>query len=47
MGLRGRASIWAGSGVGLVNKVQPAAEIVESLRTEAKAALKMSLESLT
>jgi nitronate monooxygenase len=46
-GLRGRASIWAGSGVGLVNKVQPAAEIVESLRTEAKAALKMSLESLT
>ena len=38
-GLQGRAAIWAGTGVGLVNDVQPAKYIVESVRKEAREAL--------
>jgi nitronate monooxygenase len=38
-GLQGRAAIWAGTGVGLVAEVKGAAEIVESVRTEAKNAI--------
>jgi nitronate monooxygenase len=34
-GLQGRAAIWAGTGVGLVNKKEGALEIVESVRKEA------------
>ena len=33
-------SLWAGQGVGLVNKHQPAAEIVKEIYTEALAILK-------
>ena len=33
-------SLWAGQGVGLVNKIQPAAEIVKEIYTEASAILK-------
>lgn len=36
----GRAVMWAGTGVGLVKKVQPAAEIVEEVRSTAAARLK-------
>lgn len=35
-GLQGRAAIWAGTGVGLVNTVDSAADIVVSVRKEAK-----------
>jgi nitronate monooxygenase len=35
-GLQGRAAIWAGTGVGLVTEVKGAAEIVNSVRLEAK-----------
>jgi nitronate monooxygenase len=35
-GLQGRAAIWAGTGVGLVNKVEGAGEIVKTVRLEAK-----------
>ena len=38
-GGKGRAAIWAGSGVGLVKKVQPAAEIVEDVRDGVRKAL--------
>lgn len=34
-----RATVWAGTGVGLVKKVQPAAEIVEEVREGARQAL--------
>lgn len=34
--LKGRAAIWAGTGVGLVNEVKGAGEIVEAARVEAK-----------
>ena len=34
--LRGRAAIWAGTGVGLVKSVASAASIVEGVRKEAK-----------
>ena len=34
-----RAAVWAGTGVGLVKKVEPAADIVEEIRTEARKAL--------
>jgi nitronate monooxygenase len=34
-----RATVWAGTGVGLVKKVQPAAEIVEEIRADTKKAL--------
>lgn len=34
-----RATVWAGTGVGLVQKVQPAAEIVEEVRNGVKQAL--------
>ena len=34
--LKGRAAIWAGAGVGLVNKVESAKEIVESVRKQTK-----------
>lgn len=37
---KGRAAMWAGTGVGFVKKVQPAAEIVEELRSAASKALK-------
>jgi nitronate monooxygenase len=43
-GLNGRAAIWAGSGVGLANELQPAADIVESLRKEATVILKRTYE---
>lgn len=35
-GLQGRAAIWAGAGVGLVNEVQSARDIVEKIRKETK-----------
>jgi nitronate monooxygenase len=35
----GRAAMWAGTGVGLVNKVQPAGEIVEEVRSAALKAI--------
>jgi nitronate monooxygenase len=35
-GLQGRAAIWCGTGVGLVDQVQSAAGIVESVREEAR-----------
>jgi nitronate monooxygenase len=35
-GLEGRAAIWAGTGVGLVDKVESASQIVESVRSDAK-----------
>jgi nitronate monooxygenase len=35
-GLQGRAAIWAGTGVGLVNKKDSAANIVKSVRDEAR-----------
>jgi len=38
-GGKGRAAIWCGTGVGLVNKEQPAAEIVEEVRRQVVAAL--------
>ncbi|KAH7366668.1 hypothetical protein BKA66DRAFT_470721 [Pyrenochaeta sp. MPI-SDFR-AT-0127] len=38
-GLRGRAAIWAGTGVGMVKDVQSAKVIVESVRNEAKQTL--------
>lgn len=38
-GLKGRAAIWAGTGVGLVNEVQSAGEIARSARDEAKGIL--------
>lgn len=41
-GGKGRATVWAGTGVGLVNKVQPAAEIVEEVRSAAKFALQIA-----
>jgi nitronate monooxygenase len=34
-GLQGRAAIWAGTGVGLVNKKESAADIVKNVRDEA------------
>ena len=37
---KGRATVWAGTGVGLVTKVQPAAEIVEEVRSATLKALK-------
>ena len=36
---KARAAMWAGAGVGLVNKVQPAGEIVKEIRAAAKKAL--------
>ena len=36
---KGRAAIWAGTAVGIVKKVQPAAEIVEEVRDAARKAL--------
>jgi len=36
---KARAAIWAGAGVGLVKKVQPAGEIVKEIRAAAKRAL--------
>ena len=38
-GGKGRAAMWAGTGVGLVNKEQSAAEIVEEVRDGVKKAL--------
>jgi nitronate monooxygenase len=35
-GLKGRAAIWAGTGVGMVNEVEGASEIVEGVRAEVK-----------
>jgi nitronate monooxygenase len=35
-GLRGRAAIWAGTGIGLVNEVRSAAQIVKTVRAETK-----------
>ena len=36
---KGRTAMWAGTGVGLVKKEQPAAEIVEEVRRDVIAAL--------
>jgi nitronate monooxygenase len=41
-GLRGRAAIWAGTGVGMVKEVKGAAEIVEAVRAEAKEILSLA-----
>lgn len=38
-GGKGRAAMWAGTGVGMVKKVQPAGEIVEEVRTQARKVL--------
>lgn len=38
-GLKGRAAIWAGTGLGLVNEVEGAREIVEGVRKEAREVL--------
>jgi nitronate monooxygenase len=35
-GLKGRAAIWAGTGVGMVNEVKGASEIVEGVRAEVR-----------
>ena len=45
-GGKGRAAMWAGSGVGLVKKVQPAAEIVEEVRGAALKALETARTKL-
>ena len=36
---KGRAAMWAGTGVGFARRVQPAAEIVEEVRDAASKAL--------
>ena len=41
-----RATIWAGTGVGLVKKIQSAGEIVEEVRESARAALQRAKERL-
>lgn len=41
-----RATVWAGTGVGLVRKIQPAGEIVEEVREAARAALQRAKEGL-
>lgn len=41
LGLQGRAAIWAGTGVGLVNAVENAANIVASARKEARAIMNL------
>lgn len=41
-----RATVWAGTGVGLVRKIQPAGEIVEEVREAAKVALQRAKERL-
>jgi len=41
-----RATVWAGTGVGLVRKIQPAGEIVEEVREGARAALQRAKERL-
>lgn len=38
-GLQGRAAIWAGTGLGLVNEVRSAADIVEEVRAVAREVL--------
>lgn len=43
---KGRAAMWAGTGVGFAKKVQPAAEIVEELRSTATKALKSVVANL-
>ena len=43
---KGRAAIWAGTGVGFVKKVQSAAEIVEEVRSGAAEALKGAASKL-
>ena len=45
-GGKGRATVWAGTGVGLVTSEQPAAEIVEEVRSGAVAALKAAQSRL-
>jgi nitronate monooxygenase len=41
-----RAAVWAGTGVGLVNEVRPAAEIVEDVRESAKRVLREAVDSI-
>lgn len=41
-----RGAVWAGSGIGLVNKIQEAGEIVRELRQGAKKALEIAVEKL-
>lgn len=41
-----RATVWAGTGVGLVRKIQPAGEIVEEVREAAREALQGAKERL-
>lgn len=43
--LQGRAAIWAGTGVGQVNKVEGASDIVEKVRADAKNVLRRSAGS--
>ncbi|XPS68892.1 Nitronate monooxygenase [Ascochyta lentis] len=40
-GLEGRAAIWAGTGVGLVNRVESASQIVEDVREDARKRLNL------
>ncbi|KAI0437491.1 2-nitropropane dioxygenase [Xylaria telfairii] len=43
-GFAGRAPVWAGAGVGLVNEVRPAADIMSDVREGARTALRGALE---
>ncbi|KAH9890758.1 inosine monophosphate dehydrogenase [Xylariomycetidae sp. FL2044] len=42
-----RGAVWAGAGVGLVNEVKPAGEIVREVRDDALARLRYSMEIVT
>ncbi|KAI0515196.1 inosine monophosphate dehydrogenase [Xylaria bambusicola] len=46
MGFSDRAPVWAGAGVALVNEVQPAGDIVRSVREGTKKALREALEAV-
>ncbi|KAK5630062.1 hypothetical protein RRF57_005777 [Xylaria bambusicola] len=46
MGFSDRAPVWAGTGVALVNEVQPARDIVRSVREGTKKALRKALEAI-
>lgn len=45
-GYGSRAAVWAGTGVGLVNEIEPAAAIVRGIRDGAKRALTEALSVL-
>ncbi|KAI8947747.1 inosine monophosphate dehydrogenase [Xylaria longipes] len=46
-GFAGRAPVWAGAGVGLVNEVRPAREIVMDVREGARSALRAALDGIS